>query len=141
MIALITTMAIYTFGSSNFFEDKFTANLTGAAEVPGPGDSDGAGTAMISINPTSGDVCFEIMASNIEPATNAHIHEGEAGKAGGVVLSLVAPAADGKAKDCVKNVDKELIKRITANPANFYVNVHTADFPDGAIRGQLSKGS
>jgi hypothetical protein len=26
-----------------------------------------------------------------------------------------------------------------ANPAAYYVNVHTADYPDGAIRGQLAK--
>jgi hypothetical protein len=32
---------------------------------------------------------------------------------------------------------RDLIKTIRMNPSNYYVNVHTTDFPDGAIRGQL----
>jgi CHRD domain len=76
--------------------------------------------------------------SNIAPATAAHIHEAPVGKAGDAVVTLSPPPTEGSSKNCV-NVDKDLIKRIRQNPENFYVNVHNADFPDGAIRGQLSK--
>ena len=139
MLFLVALLSVFAFGGFYAFDDKFTTSMTGAAEVPGPGDTDGTGTADIDVNQGQGDVCFEIKVSNIATATLAHIHEAAAGQAGPPVVTLTAPNADGTSKDCVKNVDKELIKRIKDNPANFYVNVHNAEFPDGAIRGQLVK--
>ena len=115
-----------------------SAALTGAAEVPGPGDSDGTGTVKLTLNEGQGQICFELTVSNIATATAAHIHEAAAGKAGGVVVTLSPPSTQGSSKDCV-SADKDLIKRIRQNPENFYVNVHNAEFKDGAIRGQLSK--
>jgi len=53
---------------------RFSAELSGTAEVPGPGDPDGSGTASIRLNLGKREVCFELTASNIEPATAAHIH-------------------------------------------------------------------
>ncbi|MCA1850177.1 MAG: CHRD domain-containing protein, partial [Acidobacteria bacterium] len=38
---------------------RLTATLTGAAEVPGPGDPDGTGTAVITLNQGQNEVCFE----------------------------------------------------------------------------------
>lgn len=60
------------------------AQLTGAAEVPGPGDPDGSGTASLAINQGQGQICYQITVTNIAPATAAHIHIGSAGVAGGV---------------------------------------------------------
>src|SRR5215207_10362710 len=117
---------------------RLTAALSGAAEVPGPGDPDGAGTAVITLNQGQGEVCFELTVSNIAAATAAHIHTGAAGAAGPVAVTLTPPAAGGSSKGCV-SADAELIKNLRQNPENFYVNVHNADFPDGAVRGQLSK--
>jgi len=114
-----------------------TAALTGAAEVPGPGDTDGSGKAVITLNQGQGQVCFELTVSNIAPATAAHIHKGAPDQAGPVVVTLTAPT-DGSSKDCV-SADAELIKDIRQNPGSYYVNVHTQDFPAGAVRGQLAK--
>jgi hypothetical protein len=114
-----------------------TATLTGAAEVPGPGDADGAGTATITLNPGKGQVCYELTVSNIGTATAAHIHTGAATEAGPVLVGLEAPGS-GSSKGCV-DLDKEKVKEIIQNPANYYVNVHNEEFPDGAVRGQLSK--
>lgn len=140
LIALIITLgAILSFGSSTLFDDKFTTTLSGSVEVPGPGDTDGSGTVEIDVNLGQGEVCFDIKVANIAAATGAHIHEAPAGEAGPVVIPLTAPNETGVSKDCVKGVDKDLVKRIKDNPANFYVNVHNAEFPDGAIRGQLAK--
>jgi hypothetical protein len=114
-----------------------TTTLTGAAEVPGPGDPDGTGTATIRLNQGRGKVCFVLTVSNITlPATGAHIHVGSATQAGPVVVGLVPPDATGMSGGCV-DAPKALIKAIRKNPANYYVNVHTSDFPAGAIRGQL----
>ena len=114
-----------------------TVSMTGSAEVPGPGDTDGTGSATITLNHGQGEVCYELSVANIEKATAAHIHKGAIGEAGDVKVPLTA-AADGSWKGCAK-ADKDLIKDIMQNPANYYVNIHTADFPKGAIRGQLGK--
>ena len=115
-----------------------SASLTGAAEVPGPGDTDGTGTVKITLNQGKGEICFELTVSNIAAATAAHIHEAPAGQAGPVVVTLAPPPTGGSSKNCV-SADEDLIKRIRQNPENFYVNVHNAELPDGAVRGQLSK--
>jgi hypothetical protein len=115
------------------------ATLTGAAEVPGPGDPDGSGTAMITLNQGQGEVCWSIHVENITlPATGAHIHVGAAGVAGPVVVPLSPPDATGHSAGCT-TADPDLIKAIRQNPENYYVNVHTADYPAGAVRGQLTK--
>jgi hypothetical protein len=116
----------------------FSTTLTGAAEVPGPGDPDGSGTAALRLNPGQQEVCFELTVSGIAPATAAHIHVGPAGVAGPVVVPL-APPTSGTSSGCVTGVDPELIKAIIQNPQAYYVNVHNAEFPAGALRGQLSK--
>ena len=116
---------------------KLSATLTGAAEVPGPGDPDGAGTATIRLRVGQGQVCHMLTATNITlPASAAHIHVAPAGVAGPVVVPLITPDADGSVEGCV-SAPRALIKQILKNPAGYYVNVHTSDYPAGAIRGQL----
>jgi CHRD domain-containing protein len=116
----------------------FTTTLSGAAEVP-PADPDGSGTATITLNYGQGTVCWEITVSNITlPATAAHIHEAPVGVAGPVVVPLSAPDASGSASGCA-TVDRAEIKDIIQHPEEYYVNVHNADYPGGAVRGQLSK--
>ena len=86
----------------------------------------------------SSEVCWELSVSTITlPAAAAHIHEGARGVAGPVVVPLSAPDAGGAASGCV-TADAALMTRIMQSPDNFYVNVHTSDFPAGAVRGQLA---
>lgn len=114
-----------------------TTALTGVEEVPGPGDTDGSGSADITLNHGQGQVCWELQVHDIATATAAHIHRGAAGEAGPVVVSLSAPA-QGSSEGCA-DVDRELIKAILQEPQGYYVNVHNAEFPDGAVRGQLGR--
>ena len=114
-----------------------SAMLTGEAEGPGPGDPDGTGEAFVTLNPGLREGCFQLSVSNIAPATAAHIHEAPEGVAGPVVVGLIPPTS-GFSSGCV-NADRDLIKDIIQNPSEFYVNVHNAGFPAGAVRGQLSK--
>ena len=139
-IAFITTAVIGGLAAAQEKEQggrRLTTALTGAAEVPGPGDPDGKGTAVITLNQGKNEVCFELTVSNIAPATAAHIHAGAAGVAGDVVVTLT-PLTEGSSKGCV-SAGAEQIKNIRQKPEDFYVNVHNADFPDGAVLGQLSK--
>ncbi len=118
------------------------ARLTGAQEVPGPGDPDGKGMAKITLLPAYGTVCFRIRVRGVTlPAAAAHIHPGERGVAGPVLIPLGAPDASGKVRGCVTDVDPDVIRAIWMNPRSYYVNVHTSDFPDGALRGQLHRNN
>jgi hypothetical protein len=109
--------------------------LTGAAEVPGPGDPDGSGTASLRLNQGQGEICYRLTVTGIAPALAAHIHLGTATMAGPVVVGL-APPTSGASSGCVA-VDRNLIKAIRKNPDAYYVNVHNAEYPAGALRGQL----
>ena len=120
----------------------FSTVLTGEAEVnddgvPNQGDLDGTGSAKITVNLGQEEVCFELSVAGITlPATGAHIHEGVAGENGPVVVPLEPPDANGVSSGC-EEVSRELALAIIQDPENYYVNVHTSDFPAGALRGQL----
>ena len=117
------------------------AELFGENEVPGPGDEDGYGVTLVSIDPATAAICYEVAVANITlPAAAMHIHQGDAGVAGDVVVPFATvPDASGMASECFYLFDRmELFNEIVTEPARFYVNVHTEDFPDGAVRGQLA---
>jgi hypothetical protein len=112
-----------------------TTTLTGAAERPNPGDPDGVGSATLRVNPGQGEVCYTLKVSGIAPAAAAHIHVAPAGSAGPVVVHLNAPT-DGTSSGCA-DISRALAKALIQTPENYYVNVHNAEFPGGALRGQL----
>ncbi len=110
--------------------------LTGTAEGPGLGDADGSGTAELLIDSVRGRVCYVLTVENIAPAQLAHIHKSPVGEAGGpIVVQLEAPT-DGQSERCVA-VAPAVAALLLSAPADYYVNVHNADFPGGAVRGQL----
>lgn len=109
--------------------------LSGDAEVPGPGDTDGDGLANVFLEPEQGRICYDINVNGIGTPTAAHIHEGSEDESGPIVVPL-DPPTEGAVDGCAES-DAELIDRIEADPSGFYVNVHNAEFPDGALRGQL----
>jgi hypothetical protein len=114
---------------------SLTAQLTGASEVP-PADPDGSGFAVVTINGTT--VNYTVFHQGIGTPTLAHIHRGASGVVGPPVVDFnVNTLVNGT----VTGVSQTLINEIAANPAGFYVNVHTAEFPTGAIRGQLVASS
>ena len=119
---------------------KIATTLTGSAEVPGPGDDNGAGLFEARVNPGTERICYTLAASSIDPATMAHIHIGAAGVAGDVVLTLDTPDGDDDDSEDCQDIDRGLATALLRNPENYYVNVHTGPFPNGAIRGQLKRG-
>lgn len=112
---------------------KLQALLAGTSEVP-KGAATGTGEAGITI--TGSKVCWEFTEiSGIGKALASHIHKGKPGVAGPVVVPL---GGTYKAKGCTTS---PMAKAILAHPDDYYVNIHTAKFAAGAIRGQLSKGT
>jgi CHRD domain len=116
----------------------FTTTLTGAAEVnaagvPNQGDLDGIGTASLRVNPGQGEVCWTIAVSGVDPITAAHIHIAPPTAPGPIVVPL-----DPYSGGCTE-VDRDVALAIIKNPDSYYVNVHNAPFPAGALRGQLSR--
>ena len=121
------------------FAQSFVATLSGANEVP-PADPDGTGRANITISGTT--VTYSITVSNIDAPTAQHIHSGVAGVNGPIVVTLTGtwmgtPGATQTLQGSVAT-DAATAQAIDANPAAFYVNVHNAAFPGGAVRGQLA---
>src|SRR6478672_2823348 len=130
----------------------FVASLSGSATATPPSDPDGTGTAAFTfhINTPGGttvgtaDVCWDLSYSAIDGTpVAAHIHAGAAGVNGGIVIpappatsfSNLGPNSSTGCTDTIAQTVQDLM----AAPQNFYINVHTALFPAGAIRGQLSE--
>jgi plastocyanin len=138
-----------------------SAELSGASEVgadgtAGVGDPDGSGTAYVfGVDDDPTTLCYVITAGGIDPTFvaqevgMAHIHRGAEGANGPVVAALAFPL-EGDAGDCISEGEEgkfpligevgepdSIVGDILTNPADYYVNVHTGEFPDGAIRGQL----
>jgi len=136
-------MAAFTLGtvlalacSVNAAPTFFNIPMDGFQEVPGPGDLDGTGTALFTINPATTTVEWLITVNDIDPpVTGAHIHEAPAGSAGPIVHDF------GGALDGSGSIDTALATAIVDDPLDYYVNVHNEPFPDGAIRGQFTLGA
>ena len=117
------------------------AVLTGAKEVDvqgntGTGDRNGRGSFSATLD--GRQLCYGIQVKNINDPVAAHIHRGGSRVAGPVVQELEHPTAGdpGASSACVR-LSRSLARSLRSNPGRFYVNVHTPDFPNGAVRGQL----
>jgi hypothetical protein len=118
--------------------------MSGAEEAPGPGDANATGQADLRLNQGQRRICFELSWEDIDgTVVAAHIHEAPAGEPGPIVVPLFVPPASflgtDEVSDCVFGIERSLIKDIRQHPADFYVNVHSSLFQDGAVRGQLEK--
>jgi hypothetical protein len=120
--------------------------LTAAAEVPGPGDSALSGTADLVVSPRQGRICFDVELDGGAEAENVvalHIHPGVAGTACSDPLECLAPIdldfENEGLEGCAKKLGKQLLNSIVDEPEQYYLHVHTSQFPGGAVRGQLSE--
>lgn len=121
-------------------EVQLTAELTPEAEVPGPGDDGASGSfeGTMELREASGELCYELTASGVSSeVVSAHIHRGEEDEAGEIVIELQAPV-DGSSSGC-ETVEAMDLVPLLEETSSFYVNVHSQDHPDGAVRGQLER--
>ena len=155
IIAAIALLVALSAGSAIAAGGRtITVAMTGDQEVPGPGDPNATGTATITLNPGLGMVCYSLSWANASgedtDSTNdavwgGHIHAGAAGTAGGIFIHLFGgPPASANTSfgttdstsGCV-SADRADIVAVIGNPAGYYVNIHSGEYPGGIIRGQL----
>ena len=120
------------------FSESLTQEVT---SEPGYfGDPDGTGTALITINLGQHEICWQTNVAGIAlPATASHIHHAAEGIRGPIAIALSAPDETGEATGCRSDADPALLRDILEHPEGYYVNVHTTEFPAGAIRSQLDR--
>ena len=119
----------------------FTVALTGDAEAtkeaaPALGDTDGLGSVKLVVDLASNQICYEFRLSKVATPLMAHIHRAPQQHRGPSVVTLFT-GPGGELRDCVMWTEERL-EEIVSEPSNFYVNLYTTEYPDGALRGQLS---
>jgi hypothetical protein len=121
------------------------AKLEGRNEVPVPGkppvgDPNGHATGLIRVQ--GNRITFAFSWEGISAPTLGHIHQGVAGVNGDVKVPLFAtPMPEGvtAAAGVLTVSDPAIADALRANPSGFYLNLHTKEFPGGAVRGQLTR--
>ncbi len=114
-------------------EGILVAELAGTS-VPGGGDPDGTGFAELYFEGDS--VTFDILLDGVdEPITSAHIHAGEEGEEGPVLIDL---EYEFNGLSGVVFADPFLLEEMLNVPEFFYLQVHSEAYPAGAVRGQLA---
>ncbi len=118
----------------------FVVTLAGGATD----DPDGTGTAWLRVNPGTGEVCYTITVANIgvptEPAAGlgaAHIHDyATTGIFVDLETTWTATTSGFTTAGCT-NGERDALIALLRDPSGYYVNVHTVEYPSGAIRGDL----
>jgi hypothetical protein len=158
LVVLAATGALFTMATAPASADRlsgspaggapFSATMVGAQEIspvtgePGAGDPLATGHVVATINPGLGVACYELQHDLTPLPFGFHIHDGDAGVNGPIVIPFFQNPPSGVVppSGCVA-VDRDLATEILANPEGFYFNLHNAPFPGGAVRGQLSASS
>jgi hypothetical protein len=135
-VAVLTLPAL-ALAAGQAMSPVVSAKLKGSNEVPTKGDPNGTGFVVVTFDAKKGTACWKFKnVTRIRTPTAAHIHKGRTGSAGPVAIPFGAAY---KASGCQK-AKKSLIEAIETNPNRYYVNIHNAKYPDGALRGQLVAG-
>jgi YD repeat-containing protein len=117
---------------------SFDVALSGQHDVP-PIKTDGSGTAKVTYDPASRKVEWTVTYKGLKsPVTMAHFHLGAEGANGPPVVWLT--------KKGDKDVKSPIVGSAVLTPDQakqflagaWYVNVHTKQYPDGVIRGQVT---
>ncbi|MBW3548467.1 MAG: CHRD domain-containing protein [Actinobacteria bacterium] len=113
----------------------YTATLRASADPGPPGDPDGSGRASVTVHLGRELLCVAVTTSGIAPVTSVHLHQASATSAQPIVSGR--PPASGGSRQCF-GVAREVLTRVSTDPAGHYVEVHNAEFPEGALRGFLA---
>jgi CHRD domain len=139
-LRILTVFAIVSLVAAAGFGQTLGAVLTGSQEVPSNSGA-GFGNATVTFDAARQNVTVTITAANLGAAiNNFHIHEAAAGANGPVRVDLIGLGGtfNNGTMTGTFPIAADVASRMLQNPSNFYVNVHTTQFPGGAVRGQLA---
>jgi hypothetical protein len=142
-IPVIIVLSILSLTTATAFGQTLGAVLTGSQETP-PTTTPGFGNATVTFDSTRTNITTTITVANLgSPISAFHIHKGAAGVAGDVVVNLqgLGGVFIGGTMTVTTPITATTAQEMLQNPGNFYVNVHTTQFPNGAVRGQLAYNS
>ena len=121
-------------------ETIFRANLSGRNEVP-PNNSIASGSVVAKLSDNEKRLNFVVRSSGYNtPIISAHFHLGGPGVNGPVVKTININPLTGDASGSWTLGDNEPLTSALVNSlkrGDIYVNIHTSQYPNGEIRGQL----
>lgn len=113
-------------------EQYFSAELDGDQEVPAV-DTEATGSGSFELMEDGLHYTIEVEGLS-GPVTAAHFHAGEEGVAGDVVQPITFTNDRAEGVWALSDEQREDLE-----DGMFYVNVHTAEYPNGEIRGQVEE--
>ena len=130
MRIVVSALITAVLAASAAAQTSYYADLDGTKETPANGSTAG-GWARITLNPAL-TVTYEVHTWGIS-GTAAHIHQGAVGVAGGIIVTLTG----GPSVWSGTSAPLTAAQVTSLQTLGLYVNVHSAAFPGGEIRGQL----
>jgi hypothetical protein len=128
----------------------YDVTMTGAKELPSPGDPDAIVTGTLSLNNgtgsgTTGSATVSLTMSNLDfPLTLWHIHTGGPTQSGAPFIDFGNPEtfrSGNILSGTITNLSAANITTVQANPNAFYFNIHNVPFGGGAVRDQVPEPS
>ena len=152
ILLLLSTLIIlpfYTFNTALSEDNKYFTPLTGMEEVP-PVNTNSTGIALFEL--LNNQIDFKVNVTNLDNIKSAHIHLGEFGQNGEIIVSLLKSTSpldlpngtlvEGQvtSSDLVGPLKGKTINELIQlfNNTKTYVNIHTEQYPNGEIRGQIT---
>ncbi len=114
---------------------NFAATINGANEVP-TNASTATGAMTGSFDKVSKILTLSFTYTGLT-ATNMHIHKGAAGVSGGVLFGLSSAPFSSPVAYTSPALSPGQEDSLMTNL--YYINIHSATFPGGEIRGQITK--
>ena len=130
----ILVVFLLLFSAQSFSQILFTAKLDGSQEAPNPVVTTATGTAWAVLSPDMTTLTYHVTYAQLDSTfTASHFHLAPAGVGGGVVqaITFTGNTASGQWTGFADSILAKLLKQ------EIYVNIHSAKYPGGEIRGQL----
>lgn len=139
VVASLLAAGISPFAQASTSTSKLIVSANGANERPNSGAKTGSSTGTFTLDTAKNTICFSSMRTKgLEGVIGAHIHLGASSIEGSIFVSFDIAKFNHSGQVC-SDAKHSVLVDIAAHPADYYFNVHTKDYPRGAVRGQLKK--